>query len=137
LSRFQVTRNEIHRSDNLSILERVFSQAKKLITDERNRHHPLRAVADARSAANSTGFVGRSGRGLKIATSRRRMLEKIQKDHYAAPAAHLDEIDEWLSSPPIQEQIPENLTAEADAKWLLAWWRTNQYRYPQMAKITC
>ena len=44
------------------------------------------------------------------------MLEKIQKDHYVVPVTHLDEIDKWLSSPPIQEQIPENLTTEADAK---------------------
>ena len=52
------------------------------------------------------------------------MLEKIQKNHYAAPAtvAHPDEIDEWLSSPPIQEWIPDNLTVEEDAQWLLAWW---------------
>jgi len=49
------------------------------------------------------------------------MLEKIQKNHYTAPATHLDEIDEWLSSPPIQELIPENLTVEEDTKWLLAW----------------
>ena len=51
------------------------------------------------------------------------------------PTTHLDEINEWLSSPPIQEQIPENLTAEEDAKWLLAWWQTNRYRYPRIAKI--
>jgi hypothetical protein len=89
--------------------------------EERLPNHPLERVAETRPlAANSTSFVGRSGRGLKIATSRRRMLEKIQKDHYALPATALDEIDEWLNSPPIQEQIPKNLTTEADAKWLLA-----------------
>jgi hAT family protein len=48
---------------------------------------------------------------------------------------NLDEIDQWLSSPPIQEQIPKNLTAEEDAQWLFAWWRTNRYRYPRMARI--
>ena len=103
--------------------------------EERLPDHPLGAVTKARSAANSTSFVGRS-RGLKIASSRRRMLEKIQKDHYTTPTRDLDEIDEWLSSPPIQEQIPDNLTTEEDAQWLLAWWRTNRYRYPRMAKIT-
>jgi hAT family protein len=64
------------------------------------------------------------------------MLEKIQKDHYETMLARdLDEVDEWLSSPPIQEQIPENLTAEEDAQWLFTWWRTNRYRYPRMARI--
>ena len=53
------------------------------------------------------------------------MLEKIQKDHYTAPTTHLDKINKWLSSPLIQEQIPDNLTAEEDTKWLLAWWQTN------------
>ena len=97
---------------------------------EKLPNHFPGAVAKAQSAANTLSFVGRSSRSLKIATSRQRMLEKIQNDYYATPATHLDEIDEWLSSPPIQEQIPENFTAEADAKWLLAWWRTNRYRYP-------
>ena len=116
--------------DNLRTHFKELSPAEERLPD-----HSLEAVAEARSAANSTSFVGRSGRGLKMASSRRRMLEKIQKDHYAALAIHLDEIDEWLSSPPIQEQIPENLTAEEDTKWLMAWWRTNRYRYPRMAKI--
>src|SRR5579871_3322455 len=40
-----------------------------------------------------------------------------------------------ISSPPIQEQIPDKMTAEEDVQWLLAWWRTNQYRCPRMAKI--
>jgi hypothetical protein len=65
---------------------------------ERLPDHPLGAVTKARSAANSTSFVGRS-RGLKIASSRRQMLEKIQKDHYTTPTRDLDEIDKWLSSP--------------------------------------
>ena len=95
--------------------------------------HPLGVVAEARSAMNSTSFVGRS-HGLQIASSRRRMLEKIQNNHYAT-ARDLDEIDEWLSSPPIQEQIPDNMTAEEDIQWLLSWWRTNQYQYPRMARI--
>jgi hypothetical protein len=43
------------------------------------------------------------------------MLEKIQKDYYTTPTRDLDEIDEWLSSPLIQEQIPDNLTIEEDA----------------------
>src|SRR3982751_4309494 len=63
------------------------------------------------------------------------MLEKIQKEHYATAPRDLDEIDEWLSSPPIQEQIPDKMTAEEDVRWLLSWWRTNQYRYPRMARI--
>lgn len=116
--------------DNLRAHFKELSPAEERLPD-----HTPGAVANAQSAANSTSFVGRPGRGLMMATSRRRMLEKIQKDHYAAPAAQLDEIEEWLSSPPIHEHIPENLTAEADAKWLLAWWRTNRSRYPRMAKI--
>lgn len=27
------------------------------------------------------------------------------------------------------------MTAEQDVKWLMAWWRANQSRYPRMAKI--
>ena len=27
------------------------------------------------------------------------------------------------------------MTAEEDVQWLLSWWRTNQYRYPRMARI--
>ena len=52
------------------------------------------------------------------------MLKKIQNDHYVT-ARDLDEINEWLSSPLIQEQIPDNMTAEEDIQWLLSWWRTN------------
>ena len=116
--------------DNLRIHFKEVSPAEEPLPD-----YPSRAVTESRSAMNSTSFVGRS-HGLKIASSRRRMLEKIQKDHYAtAPTRHLDEIDEWLSSPPIQEQIPDNMTAEQDVQWLLAWWRTNQHRYPRMARI--
>jgi hypothetical protein len=119
-----------------AVIDNLRTHFKELSpAEERLPNHPLGAVTEAKSTANSMSFIGRSGHGLKIATSRRRMLEKIQKDHYAASVIHLDEIDEWLSSPPIQEQIPENLTAEDDCKWLLAWWRTNRYRYPRMAKI--
>ena len=74
--------------DNLRTHFKELSPAKERLPD-----HPLGVVAKARLAANSTSFVGRS-RGLKIALSRRRMLEKIQKDHYTAPARDLDEIDE-------------------------------------------
>ena len=61
---------------------------------ERLPNHPLGAVAKARLVANLTSFVGQSGHSLKIALSRQRMLEKIQKDHYAAPTTHLNEINE-------------------------------------------
>ena len=27
------------------------------------------------------------------------------------------------------------MTAEQDIKWLMAWWRTNRFKYPRMAKI--
>ena len=100
-----------------AVISNLWTHFKELSPiEERLPDHPLGAVAEARSVANSTSFVGRSGHGLKIASSRQRILEKIQKDHYAAPTTHLDEIDEWLSSPPIQEQIPENLTVEEDAQ---------------------
>ena len=66
---------------------------------EKLPNHPLGVVTKARVGANSTSFVGRSSHGLKIALSRRRMLEKIQKDHYVALTTHLDEINKWLSSP--------------------------------------
>ena len=43
------------------------------------------------------------------------MLEKIQRDYYiTAPTGDLDEIDEQLCSPPIQERIPDNLTAASN-----------------------
>src|SRR6266536_1834133 len=105
------------------VIDNLQSHFKELSPiEEKLPNHPLGAVAKARVGANSTSFVGRSGRGLKMASSRQRILEKIQKDHYVAPITHLDEIDEWLSSPLIQEQIPDNLTTEEDTKWLLAWW---------------
>ncbi len=116
--------------DNLRTHFKELSPVEETIPDR-----PLGTVAEARSATKSTSFVGRS-HGLQIASSRRRMLEKIQRDHYiTAPTRDLDEIDEWLSSPPIQERIPDNLTAEEDAQWLFAWWRTNRYRYPRMVRI--
>jgi len=119
-----------------AVIDNLRTHFKELSpAEETSPHHPLGAVAEAQSAINPTSFVGRC-HGLKIASSRRRMLEKIQKDHYAtAPTRDLDEIDEWLGSPPIRERIPDNLTAEEDAQWLLAWWRTNQYRYPRMARL--
>ncbi len=84
------------------VIDNLWSHFKELSPiEEKLPNHPLGAVAKARVGANSTSFAGRSGRGLKMASSRRRMLEKIQKDHYAAPITHLDEIDEWLSSLPI------------------------------------
>ena len=47
------------------------------------------------------------------------MLEKIQQAHYSTPATIVNEIDDWLSSAPIQERMPEKITAEQDIKWLL------------------
>ena len=119
-----------------AVIDNLRTHFKELSpAEETPPHHPLGAVAEAQSAINPTSFVGRC-HGLKIASSRRRMLEKIQKDHYAtAPTRDLDEIDEWLGSPPIRERISDNLTAEEDAQWLLTWWRTNQYRYPRMARL--
>jgi hypothetical protein len=65
------------------------------------------------------------------------MLREIQRKHYSTSiTSKIDEITDWLESPPIQEPIPDNMTAEQDIKWLMAWWRTNQFKYPQMAKIT-
>jgi hypothetical protein len=73
--------------DNLQVYFKELSPV-----EERLPNYPLGAVADIRSsAANSTSFVGRSGHGLKIATSRQQI---IQKDYYALPATALDEIDE-------------------------------------------
>ena len=58
--------------DNLKTHFKELSPAEERLPD-----HPLGAVAEARLGANLTSFVGRSGRGLKISSSRRRMLEKI------------------------------------------------------------
>lgn len=64
------------------------------------------------------------------------MLQKIQEEHYSTVATDdIDEIDEWLRSPPIQERVPDNMTAEQDIQWLMAWWRTNRFKHPRMAKI--
>jgi hypothetical protein len=46
-----------------------------------------------------------------------------------------DEINDWLESSPIQEPVPDNMAAEQDIQWLMAWWRTNRFKYPRMAKI--
>jgi len=87
------------------------------------------------STLPSTSFVGRS-RGLQAPSNRQRMLRDIQAELYSTIAASdIDEVDEWLNSAPIQESVPERMTAEQDVKWLMAWWRANQSRYPRMAKI--
>jgi len=78
--------------DNLRIHFEQISPPEETLPD-----HPPGAVTGAQSTMNSTSFVGQS-HGLQIASSRRRMLEKIQRDHYAtAPTRDLDEINEWLS----------------------------------------
>lgn len=74
--------------DNLRTHFKELSPAEERLPDR-----PLGAVAKARLGANPTSFVGRSGYGLKIASSRRQMLEKIQKDYYTVPTTHLDEIN--------------------------------------------
>jgi len=77
------------------VINNLQSHFKELSSvKEKLPNHPLGVVAKARAGVNSTSFVGRSGRGLKMALSRRQILEKIQKDHYAALITHLDEIDE-------------------------------------------
>jgi hypothetical protein len=51
---------------------------------------------------------------------------EIQRKHYStSTTSKIDEINDWLESPPIQEPMPDNMTAEQDIKWLMAWWRTN------------
>ena len=47
-----------------------------------------------------------------------------------------NEINDWLESPPIQEPVPDNMTAEQDILWLMAWWRMNRFKYPRMARIS-
>lgn len=87
------------------------------------------------STTSTTSFVGRA-RGLQVESNRQRMLQKIQEEHYSTVATDdIDEIDEWLKSPPIQERVPDNMTAEQDIQWLMAWWRTNRFKHPRMAKI--
>ena len=76
------------------MIDNLRSHFKELsLVKEKLPNHPLGVVAKARAGVNSTSFTGRSSRGLKIVLSRRRMLEKIQKDHYVAPITHLNEID--------------------------------------------
>src|SRR6202012_1073682 len=87
------------------------------------------------ASTSTTSFVGRA-RGLQVESNRQRMLQKIQEEHYSTVATDdIDEIDEWLKSPPIQERVPDNMTAEQDIQWLMAWWRTNRFKHPRMAKI--
>ena len=69
-------------------------------------------------------------------SNRQRMLQDIQAELYSTVvASDIDEINEWLNSAPIQESVPNKMTAEQDIKWLMAWWRTNRFKYPRMAKI--
>ena len=64
------------------------------------------------------------------------MLQDIQTELYSTIAApETDEVNEWLNFAPIQEYVPDRMTAEQDIKWLQAWWRTNRFKYPRMAKI--
>jgi hypothetical protein len=64
------------------------------------------------------------------------MLREIQRKHYLTSITSIiDKIHDWFKSPPIQEPVPNNMTAKQDIKWLMAWWRTNHFKYPQMAKI--
>ena len=65
------------------------------------------------------------------------MLQDIQAELYNSTvvASDIDEINEWLNSALIQESVPNKMTAEQDIKWLMAWWRTNPFKYPRMAKI--
>jgi hypothetical protein len=87
------------------------------------------------STSTSTSFVGRA-RGLQAPSNRQRMLQDIQAELYSTVvASDIDEINEWLNSAPIQESVPNKMTAEQDIKWLMAWWRTNRFKYPRMAKI--
>jgi hypothetical protein len=87
------------------------------------------------SSIPTVSFVGRS-HGLQVESNRQRMLREIQRRHYSTSAtSEINEINDWLESPPIQEPVPDNMTAEQDIKWLMAWWRTNRFKYPRMAKI--
>jgi hypothetical protein len=100
---------------------------------------PLERPASTPLASSSSytghSFVGRV-RGLQVLASRQDMLWRIQERHYSAVInVEVDEINKWFDSPPIREQVPENITAEQDTQWLIAWWRTNRFKYPRMAKI--
>ena len=47
------------------------------------------------------------------------MLREIQRKHYLTMAtSQTNEINDWLESPPIQEPVPDNMTAEQDILWL-------------------
>ena len=97
-------------------------------------HLPLPPKPDP-STLTSTSFVGRT-RCLQASSNRQQMLQDIQAELYSTIAASdVDEVDEWLNSAPIQESVPDRMTAEQDVKWLMAWWRTNRTRYSRMAKI--
>jgi hypothetical protein len=116
--------------DDLRSHFKEISPKEEKLPEQLPQHLPTPPI----SSSSTSSFVGRN-RGFNVAPSRRRMLEKIQQAHYSTPATVVDEIDDWLSSAPIQERIPEKMTAEQDVKWLLSWWRANRFRYPRMAKI--
>ena len=113
--------------DNLRAHFNEISPAERIVSSQCQNPTP--------SLSRPTSFVGRS-QGLQIPSNRHKMLQNIQKKHYSTVAtSEFDEIDEWLESPPIQEPVPESMTAEQDIAWLMAWWRTNRFKYPRMAKI--
>jgi hAT family C-terminal dimerisation region len=87
------------------------------------------------STTKPTSFVGRV-RGLQAPSNRQQMLRDIQQKHYSTVASsEADEIEDWLESAPIQEPVPDYMTAEQDISWLMGWWRMNRFKYPRMAKI--
>jgi hypothetical protein len=95
---------------------------------------PLEQPASTPLASSSSytghSFVGRV-RDLQVSASRQDMLRRIQERHYLAVTnVEVDEIDKWFDSPLIRERVSENMTAEQDTQWLMAWWRTNRFKYP-------
>jgi hypothetical protein len=62
----------------------------------------------------TTSFVGRA-HSLQVESNQQQMLREIQRKHYSTTAtSQTDEINDWLESSPIQEPVPDNMTAEQD-----------------------
>ena len=72
------------------------------------------STSSALTPIATTSFVGRA-HGLQVESNRQRMLREIQRKHYSTTAtSQTDEINDWLESPPIQEPVPDRMTAEQD-----------------------
>jgi hypothetical protein len=73
------------------------------------------------SSISTISFVDRPP-SLQVESNRQRMLKEIQRRHYSTSAtSEINEINDWLESSPIQEPVPDNMTAEQDIKWLITW----------------